>query len=444
MCNSRIDTCIESEEPRFELSKKKAASINTTYNLTGLFDKYVKEIYEDRKLSNDTNKQLFHSVYQPLKEGVKEGFGQVTTKIEYGTPNFEMLKNLQHNTGVFAMFKNHAMVKEIAGQLKDKDGNLKPFQQFKTDAKQIDSTYRDSWLKTEYDTAVRASRMAAQWERIQSTKHLYPCLEYVHTKAANPRIDHLDYVGIIRPVDDPFWSTNYPPNGWKCQCSVAQSDKQATDIPDGLPEVPPDFRFNSGKLGQVYSIKDSNYIKSVSAAEMPKLIKTAKTEVNRDIVKDLQYQNLYKPSNGRGSVDAHPMAFKNSDFNDVLSAARTLANSGKTVKILPDVSDPELRTQLLPTDNIKPGKNPDYLVGKDVFDLKTVKADSTRSIKSKLEDANKQCNNVVIDIPVEIKMPLDKVKSTVLDKLKMPEMKDFGKVWIRYHGKLYTDLFKSK
>jgi hypothetical protein len=69
---------------------------------------------------------------------------------------------------------------------------------------------------------VRTARAAGQWERIQRTKAGLPYLLYVRTASANPREQHLAFVGIMLPVDDSFWSTHFPPNGWGCKCSVRQ------------------------------------------------------------------------------------------------------------------------------------------------------------------------------------------------------------------------------
>lgn len=432
MCYSTLThTCDE----QFELAKSKQDSIIQKYDTDKIFERYSKQLYDDRTIDDETKKKLFHSVYQPLKEAVQEGLGQITAKVEYGTPNFEMLKNLQHNAGVFAAFKNHAMVKEITALLKDESGNLKPYQKFKDDALKIDEQYRLQWLKVEYDTAVRQARMAAQWERIQRTKHLYPNLEYIHTKAAHPRNDHLQYVGIIRPVDDPFWNSHYPSNGYGCQCSVRQTDNDVTDIPDGLSEVPKEFAFNAGKLGQAFSIEKSNYIKSASAADMPKLIKFAKTEVNKDIINNLEYQTLYESKKGGGKVEVHPLAINNSDYNEVLTTARSLANSGKKIKILPDIVDAELRKALLPTDKIKGIKNPDYLIdGKDVMDLKTLNSNSATAVHNALKHCNQQCDNIVIMVAESNTIQYQDLCRWIKGKVSYDGYKDFNHIWINYKG----------
>lgn len=431
MCYTTIEECICNTS--FELSKDKESNIIAKYDIGGLLDKYTKELYNDRTLKDATNSTLFHSTYQPLKEAVKEGFGQITAKVEYGTPNFEMLKNLQHNVGLFSVFKNHAMVKEMVALLKDEKGDLKPYNQFKNDALKIDAKYRQQWLKVEYDTAVRTSRMAAQWERIQRTKHLYPNLEYVRSKAAKPDNDHLEYVGTRLPIDDAFWSTHYPPNRFGCQCSVKQTDAPITDIPDGLPEVPKQFAFNAGKTGQAFDVKNSEYIKTASAAEMPKLIKLAKTEVNKDIINNLEYQTLYESKKGGGKVEVHPLAINNSDYNEVLTTARSLANNGKYVKILPDVSYAELRKTLLPAIGVKGLKNPDYLIdNKDVMDLKTLYENTENAVKKALRSCHEQCNNIVINVVKDNPISYKDLCRHLKGKLTYDGYSDFENVWINY------------
>lgn len=67
---------------------------------------------------------------------------------------------------------------------------------------------------------VRLATAAAQWQRIQRTKRVIPYLFY----RLGPRREtcelHLDWDGLMLPVDDPWWSSHMPPNSWGCTCHV--------------------------------------------------------------------------------------------------------------------------------------------------------------------------------------------------------------------------------
>lgn len=76
---------------------------------------------------------------------------------------------------------------------------------------------------------VRSAFAAGQWERIQRAKQSMPYLLYVRTTSVEPRIEHLAWAGTILPVDDPFWATHFPPNGWRCKCAVRQLTSSKKD-----------------------------------------------------------------------------------------------------------------------------------------------------------------------------------------------------------------------
>lgn len=82
---------------------------------------------------------------------------------------------------------------------------------------QLGSTRR---LRTIYHTNLHTAYAAGQWERIQRNKKLFPYLKYIPSDAAEPREAHKPFYNIVLPVDDPFWSTHFPPNGWGCKCNV--------------------------------------------------------------------------------------------------------------------------------------------------------------------------------------------------------------------------------
>ncbi len=80
-------------------------------------------------------------------------------------------------------------------------------------------------LKTIFDTNMRTARAAGQWERIQRTKLALPFLVYELGPSREHRPEHAAWAGRMLPVDDPFWRSHYPPNGYGCKCRVRQVSK---------------------------------------------------------------------------------------------------------------------------------------------------------------------------------------------------------------------------
>ena len=77
-------------------------------------------------------------------------------------------------------------------------------------------------LKTIYDTNMRMSHSAGRWERAQRLKDRRPFFRYVAVQDERTRQTHRGWHDTVLPVDDPFWDTHYPPNGWRCRCTVQQ------------------------------------------------------------------------------------------------------------------------------------------------------------------------------------------------------------------------------
>ena len=79
-----------------------------------------------------------------------------------------------------------------------------------------------------YSTNIRTAYAAGRWEQMQepAVKEAFPYLEYRHGDSKVPRPQHLAWNGLVLPVDDPFWKTHYPPNGWGCKCKVFAATKR--------------------------------------------------------------------------------------------------------------------------------------------------------------------------------------------------------------------------
>lgn len=98
-------------------------------------------------------------------------------------------------------------------------------------------------LRTIFDVNMRTSAAAGRWEQIQRLKDRRPWLRYVAVLDERTRASHRRFHGTVLPVDHPWWQTFYPPNGWRCRCTVMQlSDRDLKRYgyePTETPPTPP-------------------------------------------------------------------------------------------------------------------------------------------------------------------------------------------------------------
>jgi SPP1 gp7 family putative phage head morphogenesis protein len=133
----------------------------------------------------------------------------------------------------------------------------------------------DRRLKTIFDTNLRTSYAAGQWERIERVKAQRPFLRYVAVQDERTRPQHRAWHGTIRQVDDPWWNTHYPPNGWNCRCSVQQlsqrdMDRRGYKVTEDPPSSPPVRRVNrrTGELTEVPAGIDLGWDYNVGKAHL--------------------------------------------------------------------------------------------------------------------------------------------------------------------------------
>lgn len=179
-------------------------------------------------------------------------------------PEDDFLNALRHNTAVFAAFKTHRLQNDVARQLTDSNGNLKPFERWKNDVQDITSHQCKAWLRTEYDTAVLRARQAANWQQFQREKDVLPNLEWMPSTSPNPGADHMPFWGTILPVDHPFWGQHRPGDRWNCKCDLRSTDKSATNVPQdstAAHDPQPGLDNNPGSTAQIFA-KSHPYIKN--------------------------------------------------------------------------------------------------------------------------------------------------------------------------------------
>lgn len=259
-------------------------NVTQIVDVSALFNRALKDIYRFKGIDNDAqiNERLFRISNAALQHAIDTTFSSVGS--EWGRINLDFIEQFKSNTAVFAAFKNHAQSAEIVKMLYRPDGSVRSFSEFKKEALLISEGYNKSWLQAEYNTATRAARMAVNWMKFQETKHLYPNLEYMPSRAANPRDSHKELYHLIWAIDDPIWDIILPPSDWNCLCSVRATDKPVSELPPEfiMPKNESVFRNNPGKTAQMVNTDQTEYYKATPERFRDAVIQFAKNYLAAD------------------------------------------------------------------------------------------------------------------------------------------------------------------
>ena len=257
------------------LADKLPSSTDLGINIDNVFREALREIYDqygaDAATVDEINRKLFDIQNTALQYGVDQGFSVGSGRdltAEFVLKYQPFIDEFKNNTAIFAAFKAHAETNDIVSLLLDDSGNLRTFDAFsKAASAHIAPDYNRNWLKTEYNQAVRSASTAADLKRYREMASVFPNLEYVKSRAAHKRPDHLEWVGTILPIDHPWWDAHMPPSEWGCECSVRNTDAAVTQIPTDGPVVDPLFVNNPEKTAQFINMDQHPYITSVTDAD---------------------------------------------------------------------------------------------------------------------------------------------------------------------------------
>jgi len=171
---------------------------------------WLKSLYSDNRGDDSMIQHYYNTLNTALREAVSTEVG-----IRYGQ-DWAFDIGLQADAMRFAVFKNHAAKNDMLKLMTTDSGMLKPFSTWKKDVASLVNGYNQDWLQAEYQTAVASARMGVKWQQFERRKSVYPNLHYKTQHDDRVRPSHALMDGIVRPMDDVFWKTNYPPNGWRC------------------------------------------------------------------------------------------------------------------------------------------------------------------------------------------------------------------------------------
>ena len=342
------------------------------------YTKLIEEI--SQKLQNgdirpsDLDKDLIEQIYNDVSQPVKEEFGQRWVDYDYKEPK-SLIQKFKKNLWQFSSAKTLAELEYINGLLIDKNGKIKPEHQFKQDLQKMNIRFNRNYLNAEYQTAKRGAQMSHLWTKFQEQREYYPNLVYRTVGDGRVRPEHEALNGIVKPIDDPFWKTYYPPNGWRCRCTVMNTAEKVSQGEFEDESVLPEFRGNVAVDEEIFTSKGSFF----------KLLnKDHKAKINAELMKynmpmDTAYHGKYKKK-----VFVSPFA----DENDLVSNVETAMVIVDKLK-----TDVKIRAHI-DSNIVKGHKNPEYEINGKIADRKEVS--SYTSIKSNLETAKKQGNHSIV------------------------------------------------
>lgn len=378
--------------------------------------------------TSDTIKQVFKNRSADIQEVYQDTFkkldkavtSELGTQFEYRDNRLEVAKNLKRNVATFAAFKSHHFTGKLVAELTDpKTGKLRSWRSFQIEANKIDKLYNQNWLKTEYETAVRSTKMAKRWKQVTQSKDLYPYLRYETQRDARVRPEHASFEGVTKKVDDPFWEKYFPPNGWNCRCDVVPTDEPGREefLEPSEKEVPTTFRHNNGLHGEIFNeshpfFKDHTDDKYRIIQEMQKL----------SINDEVSYIPIEK------GIKVHFDTTKNSIQSNI-EAARELVKNGHEVKLLPEYTYP------------KKTKWADFLVDNSILtEFKNNSSTRAENFVSRFREGKKQLNNNLITFQEGIVlMKNDQLSDSELQRAITSIFRNLSVVefWILRNGKIH-------
>ena len=389
------DVCCDKTEPlALDLS-----------NYTKLIEEISQKLQNGDIRPSDLDKDLIEQIYNDVSQPVKEEFGQRWVDYDYKEPK-SLIQKFKKNLWQFSSAKTLAELEYINSLILDKNGRIKPEHQFMQDVKKANILFNRNYLQAEYQTAKRGAQMAHLWNKFLEQKEYYPNLVYRTVGDSRVRPEHAALNGVVKPIDDPFWKTYYPPNGWRCRCTVMNTAEKVSEGTFKDKTVKPEFHGNTALDEEILTSKGTFF----------KLLnKDHKAKINAELMKYNMPMEIAYHGKHKKKVFVSPFADDKDLIPNVETAMVIVDKLGVDVKIRAHIDS-----------NVVTGhKNPEYEIGGKIADRK--ETSSYTSIKSNLETARKQGNQSIVYDVTNFK---DWKANEITKNLKGKIMNFKGKGWL--------------
>jgi len=233
-------------EPRFQLEDPFDEELK---------DNYIQQVFAGLITTNSLDLAYHNRVTRNLMKPVIDNIGNPADELIDGT-RLEMALAMRKNVFEFSAAKQYQQARAMSALIDDQI----EFNTFKNAAGEIFDLFNDSYLRTEFDTAVTSTQNASAFVDALETFEDFPLIQYVTQRDSRVRPAHSALDRITLPVNHPFWRRFWPPNGWNCRCFVIkrrageanQTRMNSVDIAEIRKNTPELFRQNPGLSGQLF------------------------------------------------------------------------------------------------------------------------------------------------------------------------------------------------
>lgn len=427
------------------------------------------EIYNEEVKPSDGEipKELYEATRDVFEKASADGFANGGLDVD---KNKSFLKAWGRSVEVFSAFRVHKYSTMMASMLKDDDGNLRTFEEWRKATEPIQSHFNRSWLQTEYNTAVLRAEQAADWKQFEKDKDIMPNLKWMPTSSATPREEHAVFwrQGLTLPVDDKFWDEHHPGDLWNCKCWLQQTDGPSTtkkEMPakKEMPTPAKGLKSNPGKKKEMFD-RSHPYYPDPKTCLWLKLAKEAKEKgyeaKTGRVVDEVKCSNtcnnctLFNAENlcenarvlrvGKGTIKIHPKVDESdSDYDKLMDVATFFAKQGKTVMLTPKMSrPPKFRYEQIYGDLVGTGyegKCPDLNIDGVRYEHEGFITDKPKNaFRNMLADGLLQSSRIIIDNPnLTDRYMIRGIHARICQGIKIDE------VWIRENKDNLRLLFKN-
>ncbi len=241
-----------------------------------IYEKIAADILNNKNYK--VNKELQNKTAEKLTSAVNKGLSAGDIEADRSI----LAKKLLENIYVFSAAKSATQMKYYRDMMLGEDGAILGKESFVKKIADTGEIFNKRYLEAEYENAYYSTIMADQWNRYADDE----ILEYSTAGDSHVRASHKLLDKYTAPKADPFWKTNYPPNGWGCRCVVVPgkiknvSERQQERWDAGINSVKIEnektpFYTNVGLSSQIFDEKNHPYFKIFSKPELEEVKKEA-------------------------------------------------------------------------------------------------------------------------------------------------------------------------